>query len=88
VGYFVSEDRLQVGVEERGKAVRVLFHEVMDSKSVVGILQGYLAHKKTPIPLGLPQNPRHRPTVGSWGEVVFYERGAPVVAARCGAFSA
>ena len=28
-------------------------------------LQGYLAHKKTYLPLGLPQDPRHRPTVGS-----------------------
>ena len=28
-------------------------------------LQGYLAHKKTPTSLGSPQDPRHRPTVGS-----------------------
>ena len=28
-------------------------------------IQGYLAHKKTPTPLGPPQDPRHRPTVGS-----------------------
>ena len=28
-------------------------------------LQGYLADKKTPTPLGLPQDSRHRPTVGS-----------------------
>ena len=28
-------------------------------------LQGYLAHKKTPIPLGQPYDPRHSPTVGS-----------------------
>ena len=27
--------------------------------------QGYLAHKKTPIPLGPPEDPRHRPTVES-----------------------
>ena len=28
-------------------------------------LQGYLAHKKQPPPLGSPQDPRHRPTVES-----------------------
>jgi len=28
-------------------------------------MQGYLAHKKTPIPLGPSQDPRHKPTVGS-----------------------
>ena len=27
--------------------------------------QGYLTHKKTPTPLGPPQDPRHMPTVGS-----------------------
>ena len=30
-----------------------------------GQLQGYLAHQKTPTPLGPPSDPRHRPTVGS-----------------------
>ena len=35
--------------------------------SMVGAVsaQGYLAHTKTPTPLGPPQDPRHRPTVGS-----------------------
>ena len=28
-------------------------------------IQGYLAHKKPPTPLGPPKDPRHRPTVGS-----------------------
>jgi len=28
-------------------------------------VQGYLAHKKTPIQLGQPYDPRHSPTVGS-----------------------
>ena len=28
-------------------------------------IQGYLAHEKPPAPLGPPQGPRHRPTVGS-----------------------
>jgi hypothetical protein len=27
-------------------------------------VQGYLAHQKLPIPLGPPEDPRHRPTVG------------------------
>ena len=30
-------------------------------------IQGYLAHEKTLTPLDPPQDPRHRPTVGSWG---------------------
>ena len=29
------------------------------------VVQGYLAHKKTPSPLGTPEGPRYRPTVGS-----------------------
>ena len=41
-------------------------------------LQGYLAHKKLPTPLGLPQGPRHGPTVGSYGVAVSYKRGTPV----------
>ena len=41
-------------------------------------LQGYLAHKKHPPPLGPPQVPRHIATVGSYGEGVSYERGTPV----------
>ena len=28
-------------------------------------VQGYLAHKRTPTPLGPSYDPRHRPTVGS-----------------------
>ena len=41
-------------------------------------LQGYLAHKKTPTPLGQPHDPRHSPNVGSWEGAVSYERGTPV----------
>ena len=29
------------------------------------LVQGYLAHKETPAPLGPPEDPRQRPTVGS-----------------------
>ena len=32
-------------------------------------VQGYLAHKKTPTPLGPPWGSRHHPTVGSQGWV-------------------
>ena len=41
-------------------------------------VQGHLAHKKQPTPLGLPPGPRHRPTVGSYGGAVSYRRGTPV----------
>ena len=41
-------------------------------------IQGYLAHKKTPTPLGPPQDPMHSPTVGSCGGAVSYERGTTV----------
>ena len=41
-------------------------------------IQGYLAHKKPPPHLGPPKEPRHGPTVGSYGETVSYERGTPV----------
>ena len=41
------------------------------------VLQGYLAHKKTPSPLGPPQGPRHSPTVGSQGGAVSCERSTP-----------
>ena len=40
-------------------------------------LQGYLARKKMPIPLGRPWEPRHRPTVGFQGGAFSYERGTP-----------
>ena len=41
-------------------------------------VQGYLAHKKQPPPLGKLLGPRLSPTVGSSEGVVSYERGAPV----------
>ena len=41
-------------------------------------VQGYLAHKKPPSPLGPPYEPKHGPTVGSYGVAVSYERGTPV----------
>ena len=41
-------------------------------------IQGYLAHKKQPTPLGPPLEPRRGPTVGSYGGAVSYEHGTPV----------
>ena len=42
-------------------------------------LQGYLAHKKTPTPLGPPEDPGPRPAVGSQSVTVSYERGTSVM---------
>ena len=41
-------------------------------------LQGYLAHKKTPTPLGPPWDPRHGATIGFYEKAFSYERGTPV----------
>ena len=49
-----------------------------DLPSLLCGLQGYLANKKTPTPLGPPLDPRHRPTVGSLGGAVSYDRGTPL----------
>ena len=43
-------------------------------------VQGCLANKKTPTPLGHSQAPRHRPSAGSWGVAFSYGRGTPVTA--------
>ena len=45
-------------------------------------LQEYLAHKKTPHPLGPLYSPRHSPSVGSQGEAVSCKRGMPAVVER------
>ena len=45
----------------QGSAFRI----IVIRNQVENSLQGYLAHKKTPTPLGPPKDPRHRPTVGS-----------------------
>ena len=41
-------------------------------------LQGYLAHKTQPPPLGPPYEPGHDPTVGSYGVAVSHKQGTPV----------
>ena len=46
--------------------------------SDTGNIQGYLAHKKQPAPLGPPQFPRYSPTVGSWEGGGSYKQGTPV----------
>ena len=40
-------------------------------------LEGYLAHKKPPTPLGPPQGPRRGPTVGSRRAAIFYKQRTP-----------
>ena len=40
--------------------------------------------KKSPTPLGPPYEPRHGPTVGSYGVAVYHKRGAPVKAQVAG----
>ena len=50
-------------------------------------VQGYLAHKKEPPPLGPPYDPRYRPTEGSQGGAFSYEEGVPVeveMKCKCG----
>jgi len=44
-------------------------------------LQGYLAHKKPPAPIGPPHGPKHGPTVGSKRAAVSYEQH-PVINPR------
>ena len=40
-------------------------------------LQGYLAQKRQPPPLGPPQGTRHSRAVGSYGGAFSYERSTP-----------
>ena len=42
------------------------------------IYVGVPRSQETPTPLGSPQVPRHRASVGSYGGSVSYERGTPV----------
>ena len=41
------------------------------------LIPRYLTHKKTPTPLGPPNEPRHGPTVGSYGVAVSHKNVAP-----------
>ena len=41
-------------------------------------LQGYLAHKEQPSPLGPPYDPGYGPTVGSYEGGVSHKRGTSV----------
>ena len=64
-----------VGV--RGGGVEIALQQVGLCR-FPGPLQGYLAHKKSPPAPGPPQDPRHRPTIGSKGGAISHERGASV----------
>ena len=67
-----ADDPKGLFVSRRAPSTRVLTRGLAQS------LQGYLAHKKAPTPLGPPWDPRPSPTAGSWGGAVSYERGTPV----------
>ena len=56
-----------------GRACINKIEGVREISSTVHV-QGHLAHKKTPIPLGPPWDPRNRPTVGSQGGAFSYVR--------------
>ena len=61
-------------------SVKVFMNRCWRNKTYyTNAIQGYLAHKKPPPPLGPPQGPGHRPTVGSWEESRCHERGTPVL---------
>jgi len=52
---------------------------LLDAPAPQRALQGFLAHKKTPPPLGPPEAHRYRANVGtSRGGAISYERGTPV----------
>ena len=57
-------------------ASQTLFRGVDGSRRPAGV-PGYLAHIKTPPPPDHYRT-RQRPTLGSWGEALSYERGTPV----------
>ena len=61
----------------KGNGVNIDPTEVLRSYVCLTV-QGYLAHKNTPTPVGPPEGPRHMTSVGSYGAAVSYERGTPV----------
>jgi len=67
------EGRTRTFLEREGRTIPGLL-----DRKVHHAVQGYLAHTKPPPPLGPPEGPRHRPTVGSYGGGGSYERGTPV----------
>ena len=72
---FLPRPRSQVPIDFMAKTEQLRFQ----------VLQGNLANKKLPTPLGSPWVPRYRATVGSYGEGGSYERGIPA-GAVCPAF--
>jgi hypothetical protein len=68
---------------------RLLFAVIVNATQGQGYLlevrvciQGYLAKKKQPPPLGPPQDPGYSPTEGSQGGGISYERGTPIRGGR------
>jgi len=60
-----------------------LMNEVQCAPLHVHALQGYLAHKETPPPLGPPWDHGHHINVGSYGQTLSHERGTPVSVETC-----
>ena len=68
----------EYGIGGLGLRVRLKAREVCGPSPRVRRLHGFFAHKKPPHPLGPQWEPRHGPTVGSYGVAVSYKRGTPV----------
>ena len=49
-----------------------------DFPSEFEVVQGFLAHNQTPLPLGPPEGPRNGPMIESQGGAVSCKRGSPV----------
>ena len=61
----LAEDAGMVKVFEVSPRLSTLHPELRTKNFKPQTLQRYLPHKKTPTPLGTPQDARHMPTVGS-----------------------
>ena len=60
-----------------GGVQRLVLYERF-AHAAASLVQGYLAHKKPPAPLGPRSGPRHGLTSRSEGGAISYERGSPV----------
>ena len=59
--FFVTRDTTVGTPICNASRARIKAHNLLNRSP----LQGYLAHKKPPPPVGPPQGPRHSPTAGS-----------------------
>ena len=63
-----SPKSCQIGLPKSGRIGTINSERQLEQSpptrvsSMAGV-QGYLAHQKTPTPLGPPEDPRHRPTI-------------------------